>query len=127
MSNVPDDWNAYYYTCSGCGARCHASEYGCDCGEGNVAESNRPRLADSGYELEDGEWKKLISDTNHTAKIGHNLKHCGDGFDNRILPGDEYKCITYRCVDDATGEQTHERSKSRIKKGSAWEGVPNDS
>ena len=79
MSNVPDDWNAYYYTCSGCGARCHASEYGCDCGEGNVAESNRPRLADSGYELEDGEWKKLISDKNHIAKIGHNLKHCGDG------------------------------------------------
>lgn len=31
--NVPDDWNSYYYNCSLCGSRCHASEGGCHCTE----------------------------------------------------------------------------------------------
>lgn len=31
--NVPDDWGSYYYNCSLCGSRCHASEGGCGCTE----------------------------------------------------------------------------------------------
>ena len=30
-NNVPDDWNRYYYTCSLCGQKYHASEGGCQC------------------------------------------------------------------------------------------------
>lgn len=33
MHNVPDDWNMYWYTCSACGSRYHASEGGCECEE----------------------------------------------------------------------------------------------
>jgi hypothetical protein len=29
--NVPDDWDMYYYKCSECGYRYHASEGGCTC------------------------------------------------------------------------------------------------
>lgn len=33
MSNVPDDWNAYWRRCDICGRKWHASEGGCDCTE----------------------------------------------------------------------------------------------
>lgn len=31
--NVPDDWGAYWRTCSECGRRYHMSDGGCDCEE----------------------------------------------------------------------------------------------
>ncbi len=31
MSNLPDDWNDYWYTCHECGKKYHASEGGCGC------------------------------------------------------------------------------------------------
>ena len=34
MSNLPDDWGAYYRTCTDCGYRAHASDgYDCKCVE----------------------------------------------------------------------------------------------
>jgi len=31
VSNVPDDWDAFWVTCIDCGKRYHASEGGCGC------------------------------------------------------------------------------------------------
>lgn len=35
--NVPDDWGSYYYSCTRCGGKYHASEGGCGCTEDLVA------------------------------------------------------------------------------------------
>ena len=128
MSNVPDDWGCYYYKCQGCGARCHESEGGCGCPESEILESERPGLQDNGYEWCSGEWKKHISTKTHVAKKNHNdpgtpfskIMRLGQVSCNRVFPGDTYKCESYRYIDDKTGEQRHERIKTRTKKGPHW-------
>lgn len=38
LSNVPDDWDFYYFRCEACGYRYHASEGGCTCVEDRKEE-----------------------------------------------------------------------------------------
>ena len=68
MRNVPDDWCQYYYTCSICGGRAHASgtdECYCtpckDCGEycdpdEEYCESCQQKIEDELMEEEEDEW-----------------------------------------------------------------------
>lgn len=36
--NVPDDWDCYWYMCSNCGSKYHASEGGCGCFEQEIED-----------------------------------------------------------------------------------------
>ena len=94
--NVPDDWGMYYYRCEYCGARCHASEGGCECPGANMAEAERPWLEDSGYELSDGTWSKTISIKVHTCRRNHK--------NGRIKVGMSYRRYSYRNIDDESGD-----------------------
>ena len=89
--NVPDDWGQYYYSCG-----CHASECGHSCREGQLEAADRPWLEDSGYELDSGEWHKLVSAKKHTCRRDHK--------DGKIKAGQVYRKYTYRGIDDETGE-----------------------
>tara|TARA_Y100001973_G_C5152418_1_gene308846 strand:+ start:750 stop:1136 length:387 start_codon:yes stop_codon:yes gene_type:complete len=127
MSNVPDDWGCYYYTCSHCGSKCHASEGGCDCSGSYEEDTKRSNLASSGYEYIGGEWKKLISTKIHVAKKEHNVPdekwnklNIGPPI-SYIKIGDTYQCTTYRIIDDESGKQHHVRTKRRTKKGPNWD------
>ena len=103
LSNLPDDWGTHYRNCGYCGKRYHASEGGCDCHEDepnhplNVENSNRPYLADRGYELvHHGVWSKIIS---------HKLRTCRrDHADGTIKKGQKYAEIKTRYIQDDTGE-----------------------
>lgn len=94
--NVPDDWGCYYFKCEYCGAQCHASEGGCGC-NGGVANSERPRLEDSGYDYsgEDRLWSKELSCKIHTARRNHSKR--------KINKGDRYRLRTHRTICDETG------------------------
>jgi len=62
--NVPDDWGSYYYKCSYCGGRYHASEGGCGCLDdheqchgckgGRFFRGSDNRYADEGWHHIDG-------------------------------------------------------------------------
>ena len=101
--NVPDDWNQYYYSCG-----CHASEGGHSCREGQLENAERPWLEESGYDLEDGQWSKLIDFRVHTCRRNHK--------DGRIKIGQMYRRSTYRNIDDETGDSWHSHRKKIIKK-----------
>jgi hypothetical protein len=103
MSNVPDDWGAYYYSCG-----CHASEGGHSCREGQIEAAERKWLDDSGYEIDDGTWTKIISVSIHTCRRDHRL--------GGIKRGDRYRLKTYRCIDDETGDSWIAKSKIKLKK-----------
>ena len=103
--NVPDDWNTYYYPCG-----CHASEGGCSCEGGQIDNSERPWLKDSGYDLEDGSWTKLVTVKRHTCRRAHK--------DGRISVGQIYSYNTYRVIEDKTGKSRfyHQKQIIRSKK-----------
>ena len=88
--NVPDDWGSYYYACG-----CHASS-GCDCPENQLEKSARPWLEDSGYELDDGSWTRMIIRKQHTCRRDH--------ADGKVKVGQRYVRTTYRIIDDESGE-----------------------
>jgi len=88
--NVPDDWGQYYYSCG-----CHASEGGCSCPGGQIEDSERPWLADAGYEIDEGTWSKMIAFSVHTCRRDHK--------DGRIKKGDRYKLRVYRGITDDDG------------------------
>lgn len=91
MSNVPDDWGNYYYSCG-----CHASEGGCSCPGSQMESAERPWLEESGYELEeDMIWFKLISSKVHTCRRTHQ--------DGRVQAGQRYRVKTYRYIQDDDG------------------------
>ncbi len=96
--NVPDDWGSYYYACG-----CHASEGGCSCKEGQIEAADRPWLGESGYDLDDGIWSKIISSKVHTCRRNHK--------NGRITVGTKYRKVTYRQIDDETGETWLTHSK----------------
>ena len=96
--NVPDDWGQYYYKCG-----CHASEGGCSCKEGQLEDAERPWLQHSGYDLEDGQWSKLILSSKHTCRRNHK--------DGKVKIGQVYRRRTYRTIDDETGESWLYRRK----------------
>ena len=102
--NVPDDWGSYYYSCG-----CHASEGGCSCKEGQLDNAERPWLQESGYDLDDGVWTRLISSKVHVCRRDHKR---GD-----IKKGDKYRCRTTRSICDETGETWISKSKRRIQRG----------
>ena len=102
--NVPDDWGMYYYACG-----CHASEGGCSCPENLLENAERPWLADSGYELDEGmTWNKLIAYSAHTCRRNHK--------DGRIKKGDRYKVKVYRYINDDDGGSFLYKQKTLIKK-----------
>jgi hypothetical protein len=88
--NVPDDWGSYYYSCG-----CHASEGGHSCKEGQLEDAERPWLEDSGYDLEDGRWTKLVLTRIHTCRRDHR--------DGSIKRGQRYRRYTYRNIYDEDG------------------------
>ena len=91
MSNVPDDWGSYYYSCG-----CHASEGGCSCPESWMENAERPWLEETGYELEDGMvWAKLISSKVHTCGRTHK--------DGTVKVGQRYRVRTRRYIQDDDG------------------------
>ncbi len=100
--NVPDDWGSYYYSCG-----CHASEGGCSCKDGQLEESERPWLSDSGYSLDSGIWEKVISIKTHTCRRDHR--------DGVIKKGDRYRVYTRRLIYDECGESWISKSKRKIK------------
>jgi hypothetical protein len=102
-NNVPDDWGMYYYSCG-----CHASEGGCSCPDGLLEASDRPWLADSGYELDDSmTWSRTISFSTHIARRDH--------ADGRVKKGDKYRLRVYRCIDDDCGHSWLHKSKRILK------------
>ncbi|RPG05648.1 MAG: hypothetical protein CBE07_001280 [Pelagibacteraceae bacterium TMED247] len=100
--NVPDDWNSYYYSCG-----CHASEGGCSCKEGQLENAERPWLNESGYDLDEGSWEKLIFVKTHTCRRDHK--------DGKVKAGQTYRRCTYRIIDDETGESWHKHTKRVVK------------
>tara|TARA_R110002020_G_scaffold50716_5_gene143099 strand:+ start:6453 stop:6788 length:336 start_codon:yes stop_codon:yes gene_type:complete len=100
--NVPDDWGQYYYKCG-----CHASEGGHSCREGQLEDAERPWLEESGYELDNGQWSKLISVSAHTCRRDHR--------DGRIKVGDRYKVRTYRSIEDEDGSSWISKRKIKLK------------
>jgi len=106
--NVPDDWGQYYYSCG-----CHASEGGCSCPENLIKYAERPWLADSGYELEEGmTWNKLIAYSVHTCRRDHK--------DGRVKLGDRYRVKVVRYIDDEDGSSSTHKTKILMKKSGAW-------
>jgi hypothetical protein len=92
MSNYPDDWGTYYFSCG-----CHAA-WGCDCNEDEPDNSKRPWLANSDFEFnyQDEEWNKIITVGTHTCRRDHK-----DGY---IKKGQRYMKTVIRYIDDNTGE-----------------------
>lgn len=91
--NVPDDWGNYYFNCSLCGQRYHASEGGCDCieeecqcGECRFMRDESGVFCDS---CNTGPWiESSTTRTQHTALRDH--KH-GD-----VKAGERYwRVVTY--------------------------------
>lgn len=75
--NVPDDWDSYWYTCSACGGRYHASELGCDCDERKEDDVQR-LIAEQLQELADGiEVEFPVVDLGHG--LSKQLGYHGDG------------------------------------------------
>ena len=106
MMGFHGDLPTQTYTCSHCGRRWeHLGHDGdCNCYASFVAASDRPRLDEAGYFLnDDGTWKKMISKTMHTARRDHG---CGE-----IKAGDRYIKKTWRVIDDETGKSTHAHCK----------------
>ena len=97
MSNVPDDWGSYYNSCG-----CHASG-GCSCNHDAV----RPWLEESGYDLDDGQWSKLIRFAEHTCRRDHK--------DGTIKRGQTYRRKTWKIIDDDSGKSQLCHQKSIIK------------
>ena len=100
--NVPDDWGQYYYKCG-----CHASEGGHSCRQGQLEDAERPWLEESGYELDDGQWYKLIMIKTHTCRRAHK--------DGKIKRGQRYRVYTSRSIDDESGEAWLSHRKRVIK------------
>ena len=99
--NVPDDWNSYYYSCG-----CHAS-YGCECKEGQLENSERPWLNESGYDLDEGTWSRRIYYGRHTARRDHK--------DGRVKAGQIYIRKTFRKICDETGDTWLTHTKRVVK------------
>ena len=99
MSNTPNDWNSFFRTCEHCDSSYHASEDGCECDGQQLADAKRTWLADAGYELASGTWRKLVSCRKHTCRRDHS--------DGQVKTGQVYLISRYRDIDDGSGSSSH--------------------
>lgn len=92
--NIPDNWSSYYRSCGSCGGEYHASEGSCDCKPDE--DSNRPWLAESGYELDDKCWVKTLAEKTRVCRRDHK--------DGTIKKGQVYTEKSCRVICDDTGD-----------------------
>ena len=99
------------YSCSDrmCGATDCENCYGPGAGDGPDPEnSERPWLAESGYDLDEDGWSKVISSKRRTCRRAHQ--------DGKVNVGDLYATTTTRYIDDETGESSLSHHKRIIKR-----------
>lgn len=89
--NVPDDWGNYYYKCSHCGSRYHASEGGCGCLDDHVACAGSSRF-ESCYVRDDEaiEWNGQTFCAEHLVCDGCGEQDGDQGEHLTPLEGDRY-------------------------------------
>lgn len=101
--NLPDDWAAYYRTCSRCDRRYHASE-GCDCREEDNCDE------DGNEWVEDGIRRSSVQVARKDYYKGERM----------IRSGDRYRKTVTRGYWEGGAWGPWETSRLRLEKGPAW-------